>query len=222
MCFKMFHSNTKKTRPRVCQSRVCYLPTTRALTLGAGCLSSFEPLVWCTDFQTFDGDQRNSCHTMSDKTRQEAGSWALSPALMDSELSWWRYFFKLSDLIADSGPWYFQVCQGHSALWEPWMPLELWVLALISKKQPSCDKCLLSLNSRDLFLNLRRLVKMTKPLRFENKSLRLKYKCLICIWIIFWAILDLFINPKYLFQNKSFSQTYYFKSEKSFVILTSL
>ena len=38
-----------------------------------------------------------------------------------------------------------------------------------------------SLNSRDLFLNLRRLVKMTKPLRFENKSLRLKYKCLICI-----------------------------------------
>ena len=79
-----------------------------------------------------------------------------------------------------------------------------------------------SLNSRDLFLNLRRLDKMTKPLRFENKSLRLKYKCLICIWIIFWAILDLFINPKYLFQNKSFSQTYYFKSEKSFVILTSL
>ena len=79
-----------------------------------------------------------------------------------------------------------------------------------------------SLNSRDLFLNLRRLVKITKPLRFENKSLRLKYKCLICIWIIFWAILDLFINPKYLFQNKSFSQTYYFKSEKSFVILTSL
>ena len=37
------------------------------------------------------------------------------------------------------------------------------------------------LNSRDLFLNLRRLVKMTKPLRFENKSSRLKYKCLICI-----------------------------------------
>ena len=79
-----------------------------------------------------------------------------------------------------------------------------------------------SLNSRDLFLNLRRLVKMTKPLRFDNKSLRLKYKCLICIWIIFWAILNLFINRKYLFQNKSFSQTYYFKSEKSFVILTSL
>ena len=72
----------------------------------------------------------------------------------------------------------------------------------------------LSLNSRDLFLNLRRLVKMTKPLRFENKSLRLRYKYLICIWIIFWAILDLLINPKYLFQNKSFSQTYYFKSEK--------
>ena len=61
---------------------------------------------------------------------------------------------------------------------------------------------------------------MTKPLRFENKSLRLNYKCLICIWIIFWAILV--INPKYLFQNKSFSQTYYFKSEKSFVILKSL
>ena len=41
--------------------------------------------------------------------------------------------------------------------------------------------CVYSLNSRDLFLNLRRRVKMTKPLRFENKSLRLKYKCLICI-----------------------------------------
>ena len=63
---------------------------------------------------------------------------------------------------------------------------------------------------------------MPKPLRFENKSLRLKYKCLVCIWIIFWAILDLLINPKYLFQNKSFSQTYCFKPEKSFVILTSL
>ena len=63
---------------------------------------------------------------------------------------------------------------------------------------------------------------MIKPLRFENKSLRLKYKCLIWIWIIFWAILDLCINPKYLFQNKFFPQTYYFKSEKSFVILTSL
>ena len=59
-------------------------------------------------------------------------------------------------------------------------------------------------------------------LKWAYPPLRLKYKCLICIWIIFWAMLDLFINPKYLFQNKSFSQTYYFKSEKSFVILTSL
>ena len=89
-------------------------------------------------------------------------------------------------------------------------------------KTKESNKRAISLNSRDLFLNLRRLVKMTKPLRFENKSLRLKFKCLICIWIIFWTILDLFINPKYLFQNKSFSQTYYFKSQKSFVILTSL
>ena len=31
------------------------------------------------------------------------------------------------------------------------------------------------------FIYLRRLVKMTKPFPFENKSLRLKYKCLICI-----------------------------------------
>ena len=45
---------------------------------------------------------------------------------------------------------------------------------------------------------------MTKPLRFENKSLGLKYKCLICIWIIFWGILDLFMNPKYLFQISLF------------------
>ena len=95
-------------------------------------------------------------------------------------------------------------------------PVSFFNVAVLASLVPN------SLNSRDLFLNLRRLVKMTKPLRFENKSLRLKYKCLICIWIIFWAILDLFINPKYLFQNKSFSQTYYFKSEKSFVILTSL
>ena len=58
-------------------------------------LSSFVSLIWFTDFHTFDGDQQNSCHTMGDKTRQEAGSWALSPALMVSELSWWRYFFKL-------------------------------------------------------------------------------------------------------------------------------
>ena len=93
---------------------------------------------------------------------------------------------------------------------------------IVTPVQSNKDSIQYSLNSRDLFLNLRRLVKMTKPLRFENKSLRLKYKCLICIWIIFWAILDLFIHPKYLFQNKSFSQTYYFKSEKSFVILTSL
>ena len=41
------------------------------------------------------------------------------------------------------------------------------------------------LNSRDLFLNLRRLVKMTKPLRFKNKSLRLKYKCLIAFELFF-------------------------------------
>ena len=98
-----------------------------------GVLSSFLSLVWCTHFHTFERDQRNSWHTMSDKIQQEAGSRALSLALMVSELSWWRYFFKLSNLIADSGPWYFPVCQGHSALWEPWMPRELWVLALISK-----------------------------------------------------------------------------------------
>ena len=97
-----------------------------------GVLSSFVSLVWCTDFHTFHGDQRNSCHTMGDKTRQEARSWVLSPALMVSEVSWWRCFFKMSDLIADSGPWYFQVCQGHSALWLPQMPFQLRVLALIS------------------------------------------------------------------------------------------
>ena len=108
-----------------------------------GVLSSFVSLVWCTDWHTFHKDQRNSCHTMGDKTRQEAGSWVLSSALMVSELSWWRYFFKMSDLIADSGPWYFQVCQGHSALCMPQMPFQLRVLALISENPPSCDKCLL-------------------------------------------------------------------------------
>ena len=110
-----------------------------------GVLSSLVLSVWCTDFHTFRGNQQNSCHTMGDKTQQEAGSWAVNPALMVSELSWWRYFFKLSNLMADSGPWYFQLCQGHSTLWMPQMPFQLWVLALISKKPPSCDKCLLRL-----------------------------------------------------------------------------
>ena len=97
--------------------------------LAQGVLSSFVSLVWCTDFQTFHRDQRISCHMIGDRTQQEAGSWALSPALMVSELSWWRYFFKLFDLIADSGPWYFQVCQGHSALWVLQKPFQLRVFA---------------------------------------------------------------------------------------------
>ena len=46
-------------------------------------------------------------------------------------------------MIGDSGPWYFQVCQDHSALWMPQKPFQFRVLALISKKQPSCNKCLL-------------------------------------------------------------------------------
>ena len=75
---------------------------------------------------------------------------------------------------------------------------------------------LYSLNSWDLFLNLRRLVKMTKPLRFKNKPLRLKFKCLICIWIIFWAILDLFINPKYLFQISLFHRLIILNPKKKF------
>ena len=79
---------------------------------------------------------------MGGKTRQETGSWALSQALVVSDNSWWRYFFKLSDLIAGSDQWCFQVCQGHSALWMPLKPFQLRALALISEKQPSCDKCL--------------------------------------------------------------------------------
>ena len=47
-----------------------------------------------------------------------------------------------------------------------------------------------SLNSRDLFLNLRRLVKMTKPLRFENKSLKVDMPILTCIFFTFnWLTL---------------------------------
>ena len=117
----------------------CQGPDTRRWVF----LSSFVSLVWCTDFHTFHKDQWISCHTMGDKNGQEAGSWNLSPALIVSELSWWRYFFKLSDLIAGSGPWYFQVCQGHSTLRTPQKPFDLWVLVLISKKQLSCNKCLL-------------------------------------------------------------------------------
>ena len=67
-----------------------------------------------------------------------ARSWisSLNPALVVSDNSWWRYFFlNLSDLIADRGPWYFQVCQSHSALWTPQKPFQLRVLALTSEKQ---------------------------------------------------------------------------------------
>ena len=114
-------------------------PDTRHLVL-----SSFVSLIWNTDFQIFHRDQQISCHTMDDKTWQEAGSWALSPALMVSELFWWHYFFKLFNLIANSGLWYFQVCQGHTALWMPQKPFQLRVLALISEKPPFfCNKCLL-------------------------------------------------------------------------------
>ena len=62
---------------------------------------------------------------------------------MASDIFWWRYSFNLSDLIADGGLWYFQVCQSHSALWMLQKPLELWVLVLTNEKQPSRGKCLL-------------------------------------------------------------------------------
>ena len=78
-----------------CSHYIRVFSISRALTLGALCLSSFVSLVWNTDFQTFDRDQPISCHTMGDKTRQEAGSWALSPALMVSDNSWWRYMFSI-------------------------------------------------------------------------------------------------------------------------------
>ena len=106
-------------------------------------LSSFVSLVCKTDFSIFNRHQQILCHTIGDKTQQDAESWALTPALVVSDNSWWRYFFKLSDLIANSGQWYFQVCQGPSALRMPWKPFQLRVLALMSQKQPSCDKCLL-------------------------------------------------------------------------------
>ena len=84
------------------------------------------------------------CHTLGgQKLSKKLDLELLRPALMASDNSWWRYFFNLSDLIADRGQWYFQVFQSHNALWELWKPLELWVLALTSEKQPSCNRCLL-------------------------------------------------------------------------------
>ena len=108
-------------------------------------LSSFVSLVWNTDFSIYNRYQRIWCHTTGDRTRQEAGSWTLSPAPMvsDNFWSWWRYFFNLSNLIASGGLWYFQVYQRHGTLWKPQKPFQLRVLVLRSKKQPSCDKCLL-------------------------------------------------------------------------------
>ena len=61
-------------------------------------------------------------------TRQEAGSW-----FMVSDNSWWHYFFNLSYLIADSGLWYFQVCQSHRALEMRQKPFQLPVLVLTVK-----------------------------------------------------------------------------------------
>ena len=40
-------------------------------------------------------------------------------------------------------PWYFQVCQSYSTLWELWKSLQLWVLALEIKEQLFCNMCLL-------------------------------------------------------------------------------
>ena len=135
-CWKQSRTKTWEAESLWCQQRNGYMKCTPGPWYSApGVLGSFVSLVWCTDFQTFYRDQRNSCHTMGDKTQQEAGFWASSPALLVSELSWWCYFFKLSDLIADSGLWYFQICQGHSALWMPQKPFQLGVLALINKKQ---------------------------------------------------------------------------------------
>ena len=54
-------------------------------------------------FELFTGMSEFYVIRRVEKTLQEAGSWALSPALVASDNSWWRYFFKLSDLIADRG-----------------------------------------------------------------------------------------------------------------------
>ena len=105
----------------------CYQSTdTRRLVFKVPLCRWFETQT----FKLFTGISEFYVTCQMDKTQQEAGSWALNPALVASVNSWWCYFFKLSDLIADRGQWYFQVCQGHSALWELWKPPELWVLTL--------------------------------------------------------------------------------------------
>ena len=85
-------------------------------------------------FQLFTGISEFYVTRWVDKTRQEAGSWGLSPTLLVSYNSWWRYFFNLSNLIADRGPWYFQVCQSHSTFWMPQKPFQLRVLSVTSEK----------------------------------------------------------------------------------------
>ena len=109
-------------------------------------LSSFVSLVWKTDFQIV----HRYVTRWVDKTWQEAGFWALSPALVASDHSWWLYFFNFSDLIAHRGQWYLQVCQSHST------PLELskttGALGFSTDKwkQLSCDKCLLHMLLRGI------------------------------------------------------------------------
>ena len=79
-----------------------------------------------------------------DGWQNSARSWILSfkPHSNGFRVILMTLFFQVV-WFADSGPWYFQVCQGHSALWMPQMPFQLRVLALTNKKQPSWDKCLL-------------------------------------------------------------------------------
>ena len=107
-------------------------------------LSSFVLLVWKTRLSNCSLVSANfMSHTGWTKLCKKLNLELLSQVLVTSNNSWWCYFFNLSDLIANRGQWYFQVCQSHSTLWKLWKPLELWVLALTSEKQPSCDKCLL-------------------------------------------------------------------------------
>ena len=119
-----------------CLRRGLYRGLPRALTLGTLCFKFLFVVGLKHRLSQFW--QESAKFMAHDGWQNSARSWILSfkPGSNGFRvilISWWRYLFKLSDLIADNGAWYFQVCQGHSVLWMPQMPFHLRVLALTSK-----------------------------------------------------------------------------------------
>ena len=103
-----------KTRNMLSCTRV---HLTGALTLGVLCFK-FLYVAHLTHrlFSCLSGISELCVIRSVDKTRQEAESWAFKPDSSGIRSSRWRYV----KFDCRYFPWYFQVCQSHSALWEPW------------------------------------------------------------------------------------------------------